>query len=286
MPLRVIFDRSAFHGDRFTRLQASPLLSLTRQRRLLVHHTPVLLNETFAMYRNQAEQLRQQLPFILEVCNGGWFLDRDALWRAELTENRGLRAHVFVRSKDRRLVETRLAREVSGSGGFSNLRAAQPEEDEKREKQAAQRDLFVRMREKVATGRKRLRLLMNTGPSAQEFIRSGLAEFGRELIDKHVQTQDKEDTYRRWVGGRASYPYFTAFVEGMLYAMHHAMAEPNSRIDPNAQVDIELLTYLNHADLVVSDDARFFKEAFSCLWGSQRKALMTSAEFVAFLGHL
>ena len=63
--LRVIFDRSAFHGSRFDVLAKSPLLALSKQRRISVYHTPILLEETIRMYLKEKnrEELRRQLPY-------------------------------------------------------------------------------------------------------------------------------------------------------------------------------------------------------------------------------
>lgn len=73
--LNIIFDRSAFHGPAFDQLAQSPLAQLTRAGKLLVHHTPVFLEETLAMYGKEKNRavLQRQIQFILSVGNGDWF---------------------------------------------------------------------------------------------------------------------------------------------------------------------------------------------------------------------
>jgi hypothetical protein len=44
--MRVIFDRSAFHGERFVVLRDSPLQGLVNAKRVTVIHTPIFLEET------------------------------------------------------------------------------------------------------------------------------------------------------------------------------------------------------------------------------------------------
>ena len=63
----------------------------------------------------------------------------------------------------------------------------------------------------------------------------------------------------------------------------YAATEQNIRLDKNAQADYELMTYLNHADILVSADTRFQLSAFVALWKPHGKKLLTPEEFVAFI---
>ena len=102
--LRVIFDRSAFHGDFFETLANSRLIELCRSRKLSVFHTPIFMDETLAMFGRQTKRvdLRKQMPFILEICNGGFFRPTPDIWHDELVRNYGGNTSVLL-PKDRRL---------------------------------------------------------------------------------------------------------------------------------------------------------------------------------------
>jgi hypothetical protein len=71
--MKIIFDRSAFHGSSFDLLQRSRLLQLTKERKVFVFHTSVFLDETLRMCQGRKEELARQGPFLLSICNGGWF---------------------------------------------------------------------------------------------------------------------------------------------------------------------------------------------------------------------
>ena len=58
------------------------------------------------------------------------------------------------------------------------------------------------------------------------------------------------------------------------------MIEVNERVDWNAQADIEQLTGLLKADLLVSCDTRFQRRAFDVLWADRGRRMMTTSEFV------
>ena len=66
---------------------------------------------------------------------------------------------------------------------------------------------------------------------------------------------------------------------GMVYTFYHATCRPNEGIDRNAQIDFEQLTYLTWADIVVSNDERFFRLAFEAIWKPRGKRLETAESF-------
>ena len=69
----------------------------------------------------------------------------------------------------------------------------------------------------------------------------------------------------------------------MVFASYYASKEQNMPLDKNAQVDYELMTYLNHADILVSADMGFQRSAFIALWEPYGKKLLTPEKFVTFI---
>jgi hypothetical protein len=61
-------------------------------------------------------------------------------------------------------------------------------------------------------------------------------------------------------------PIYNSLHKGFVFAMYYAAKEQNKPLDKNAQVDYELMTYLNHADILVSADTKFQRSAFIALW--------------------
>ena len=125
-PLRVIFDRSAFHGARYRRLQDSRLRDLCRRGRIKVFHTPVFLTETLATYGagENATAWRDHLQFALDVCNGGIFRGTVDIWREELVAGRGTFAgHLLPERPNKKYISRSqlvgLLREVANTGDFA-----------------------------------------------------------------------------------------------------------------------------------------------------------------------
>ena len=108
--LRVIFDRSAFHpGKNFNLLSASQLQTLCHNRKISVAHTPIFLEETLRMYGSQRqgrrEQLRQQMPFILDICNDGIYHDTKTIWERELIFNHGPFTNIFRFKREQEILK-------------------------------------------------------------------------------------------------------------------------------------------------------------------------------------
>lgn len=90
----------------------------------------------------------------------------------------------------------------------------------------------------------------------------------------------------QWAKCPERFPFYSAFIEGVLYAGYYAMIHQDRAIDWNAQADFEQLAYLTWADLVVSDDQKFLRSAFEALWKSRGRRLENSATFVALADRL
>ena len=72
----------------------------------------------------------------------------------------------------------------------------------------------------------------------------------------------------------------------MVYTLYHAICRPNDGIDTNAQIDFELLAYLAWADIVVSNDERFFAQVVEAIWKPRGKRMETAESFAALANFL
>ena len=103
---------------------------------------------------------------------------------------------------------------------------------------------------------------------------------GRDLMDR-VCARRAAHLADQWARCPQRFPFYNAFVEGMLYAYHHAVTKQNDPVDENAQLDYEQLAYLTWADIVVSNDERFFRQAFEAIWKPRGKRFETAESFAA-----
>lgn len=281
----LILDRSSLHGENFDLLKASSLLSKVRRKCIIIHHTPIFIEETLAFCENPQhwDTAKIQLPFITEMCNGCWFQLRDPLWHQELVEDRGPKVNPFLAPSERARIEAEMRR-ITVNPQNPELRDALDARHAERLKRDAQGSIFREIREEIAQKKRdRPQLKQQGKPSLQGFLSTETAFFGTKIIDGLIPSKYKRVVRDRWTRNKARYPYFTNFVQGLLYAGYHAMLETNERIDPNAQADIEQLSYLHDADIIVSNDVSFQQSAFRELWKPKGKVFFTTEQFLDYI---
>ncbi len=284
--MRVIFDRSAFHGERFEALRASPLRRLVDANRIIVMHTPIFLEETVATFGKTGVQgeWRQHLEFALDICNGGIFQEKVDIWHDELVSGRGPHARYLLRErKDRHGSRPQLVKRLREAASSGDLREewadTQADRDESYRKSQNQRATARNIRADISQA------IRNAAPSGSlsdvSFATSRKSEFipvGRHLM-KLVDLKSQSSLGDQWEENPARYPFYSAFVEGLVYSLHYAAVEHNKRIDDNAQADFEQLAYLTWADVFVSNDTRFLSDAFAAIWKPRGKRIETAESF-------
>lgn len=289
---RVIFDRSAFHGDRFEAIRSSGLLDLYSRGVIKVYHAPVFLEETLLSYGagEKAKGWRDHLSYCLDICTG-IFLDRDDIWRNELVLGCGSEARYLLPERPNKRYDSRLRlietlREKAASGDVSKewaeSAAMRKQSQINRDKQ---REHSASVRQKVATAIRERRVSGSARDyTFDKFRDAQLVWTGRQLMDL-VDKKRSGALADQWTQDPERYPFYTGFVEGFLYAYYYAAAE-HGRLDRNAQADYELMAHLVWADLVVSDDKRFFRRAFETIWKPRGKGLLGAEEFADLINRL
>ncbi len=291
--MRVIFDRSAFHGERFETLARSPLLQLVRGDRIRVFHTPVFIEETLATFGSAGPtgDWRKHLALALQICNGGIFDEKTDIWRREIVQGHGRKARYLLTERLRKHgSKTHLMQRLSDAVRNGDLNKewgdTQSMRDESHRKKKNQKALARDIRAEISNALREGRI---TAPictaSFKHFRDSELVRTGRHLM-RLVDIRRQALLADQWERCPGRYPFYSAFVEGILYSVHHAAVEHNKPIDDNAQGDFEQLAYLTWADMIVSDDTRFLRDAFEAAWRPRGKRLETSESFAALTARL
>jgi len=290
-PMRVIFDRSAFHGARFELLEASPLRRLVANRRVTIFHTPVFLDEIIQSYgsRRASDIWRKHLEFAARICDGGIFLPKDDIWRSELIDGRGRLPQRLLPPEANEQHDSfhgflgTLLRTADTGDLSSEWEESAAERADVYQKKANQRLLFRGARDEVARAlrTRQVKGALKDYPFS-EYRRSEFNRNGRSLMSLVDESRCNE-LADLWEANPEQYPYYTAFVEGFVYSQYYAAIEHNKPLDRNAQADFEQLAYLTWSDIVVSDDEGFFRSAFDVIWRPRGKLLESAANFAARL---
>lgn len=289
MPLRVVFDTSCFHGQAFDRLADSPMRSLCRRGTMVAIYGDVVLNEVLHAYSNESRRqplVERWLPFMEETA-GEIRRGRDCVWHSELVEGRGVQARVNMSPNERaQLFQQLQSLPLDGTWGVWSSAQAELAEVSERLRGMHELRKTIRAEARDLSEAEGIRLHGQGDVAFAAVYSTALDDFGRKVILSRLSAANPASVAARWSRAKQSYPYFTAWVRGMLYALYHPAVYQNARIDRNAQADIEVLMPLHDADLVVSNDTRFFTDAFKALWLSRGRAMMSVDVFVRFLQKL
>lgn len=282
--MRLMFDRSAFHGDSFQRLVASELAERVARGQVSVFHNPVFLDETVQSYgsKEPVKDWQAHLAYAVKLCNGGIFLSKMDIWQGEIVRDFGPGAPYLHPPTDSRHYTSfsrmlGLLQHAAESGDLqTEWRESAEEREDTHRKKNNQKGIFSQLRKEVAVAVRERRV--SGKPKDYPFSEMMKSEFvgtGREFMsvvdeERHAELADQ------WSQNPKRYPFYSAFVEGALYAAYYAMIENNRPLDRNAQADYEQLSYLLWADVIVSNDANFFHSAFQALWAPHGKRLVSA----------
>jgi hypothetical protein len=290
--LKVLFDRSAFHGSRFDLLRAAPIDELRRRDLIEIVHSPILIEETFLAFGSSRDtRWREHLDFLADHCDG-IFLHKEHIWHEELVCGLGPFArHLHPLSANRRYASfdqiTSAIREKARTGDLSlewGLSAADRNSDY--EKKQRERETSKLIRDEVARKLGELGLRFNYSAYPFEQLRRHCRiEIGIKMMCA-VSKRHVPRISAMWASKPDRFPYFSAFIDGYLFSVFVAAARPNSAIEINVQADFEHLSYLSWADMVVSNDAGFFGNAFDTIWRPRGKRRMTAEGFASFVRRL
>lgn len=281
-PFRVVFDTNAFTPEKFDLLEKGPLIRLCNSGRIVPIYGNVFLEETFRAYGSEGKRqalVDRWIPFILSTVNR-FCDDFLGIWHRELVQGQGPKTNIFMSPVDQsRLIERLPAIPLDGS--WRAWHASKYARDIENEKRLAQRETSKAIRQEVADWRKMIRYDPKTHGISRldRYFENEVENAGRDFLVALVKCKDPNAVASRWARSKGQYPYFTTFVINMLYIAHHAMTKVNSRIDLNAQADLDVMTHLLRADALVTNEGGFMSQAFDDLWRPKGKVKFTSEQF-------
>lgn len=288
--LRVVFDTNVFTPVQFHLLSRSALKDLCKIGRVVPVYGHVFLEEMWRSYGNETKRVHlveQWIPFLVDTANR-FCEDFVTIWHRELVQGHGRKTNIYMRPLRQESLLAAL-RKVPIDGSWKAWHSAQKQLAEEEAKRAAQREISKEIRKEVA---EKLQTVgyskkQHGGPVPFEtFLAREVDLAGCDFIKALIKCYDPEEVASRWLRDKAAYPYFTMFVENMLYIGYYAATRPNDKIDLNAQADLDLITHLLQADALVSNETGFLRNAFDDIWRPRGKVIFTSQEFADFIKRL
>lgn len=287
---RVVFDTNAFTPGQFDLLANSPLAQLCRIGRIVPVYGHVFLEEVWRSYGNDGKRghlIERWIPFIVDTVDR-FCEDFITVWRRELVQGRGWKTNIFMKPAHQEAL-LRGLKSVPADGSWKAWQASQKARAIEDGKRTAQREVSKDIRQEVANWRKAVGYTEQKHGKVipfLEFVEREIDRSGRKFIEALVECHDPRVIANRWSRDKAAYPYFTKFVENMIYMGYYAATRPNEKIDLNAQADLDLMTHLLRADALVSNETGFLQYAFNDIWRPSGKVMFNSSEFADFIKKL
>lgn len=297
--MKVIFDRSTFHRERFDLLKGSRLLPLVQERKIVVFHTSTFLDETLRTAASTKlgakDEFRRLWPFLTAICNGGWFkpllLGQPPALKSvcdeELSASNRDKISPLVPTNHRNSVERKVTQLIESSAPIPELEAARP---------VYERNYAVKEENKKFREGLRKDPSEPKNDTFPEYYRSCIVEAGRRFIYLGAQLDQldiilapldqPEVKFEAWKRDPTKFPHFTAFLSFFLFSLYDAERNQNSSLDPNWQPDAEQLCFLIDVDVIVSSESGFMKRAFEACWQPSDKRMLCPGEFVDELSRI
>ena len=289
MSMKIILDKSIFHGEKFNLLLKSPLLKLANSFKLSIYGSPILIEETLRLwFKGQRDIASKQLKYILDITNARWFRSREEIWAHELNLSARPDKYFFMSNKEVEETKGNLAHKIIKG----NL---DPDEEPEFRQQLAEqyrkdnniRNICLKMRADVSDKlKKQGKTRKNITQGFTEYYLQNVDLIGTEIIHSHLSGLTSIDNcIQSWKSNKDRYPYLTLWVKAFLFVSFHAMSMPNDRVDRSAVRDIGQLVDMQGLDVIVSDDNRFMKSAFLEFY-KDKKQFMNLSDFLSFIASI
>jgi hypothetical protein len=165
-------------------------------------------------------------------------------------------------------------------------RETQAARDEAFEKTLKQRLTATGMREEVIKAIRKGRVKGKASDASfPKFLKNTRMELGAELMPIVSKTHAAK-LASMWFQNQHRYPFYSAFVDGLQYSLFRAAAEHERPIDRNSQADFEQLAYLTWADIIVTNETKFMRDAFDVIWRPRGIRIETAQSFAALVTRL
>lgn len=268
---RIILDRSVFHGNRFTILEASILGKLHSQGIVEVLFTTNFIEETLRYSQVNPDQFARHWQYLRRLDVKSWFRDPEEIVPLELS-GRQRPSHYQYYASD---VVDRISASIDDLARGKTRRNEIADAVRKTQSNFDHLDSF---RATVLQTRPDWR---QRKPSFEEFFESNVEYWIREgVMYRHKNSGGFLDF---WRSNRRDCPFTEYFLKGWLAAVYVPLADQSFPVDRNDKIDAQQLSFTHWADVFVSDDRKFVRRAFDLLFPPPNKLLLDSEQLIRLL---
>jgi len=270
-PFRVSFDRSALHGDWFKKLRVSRLESMVESKKLEVYYTHIFIEGTLRTLATAKAQLEDEWTFLVRLNNLRWFAQPEDIINAEIDATTEGAYYLLSHHSVMKVLDV-MFDFLNGKRRLSELDAAVEATSRFKGELGNLRSNILKLRQERD---------FNPG-DCEEFFDVNKETNLREFILNN--REDTELMVERWRQSPQDFPFMQSYLRSMLSVPFLGIADKSARVDTNDKTDAMQLACVVCLDVFVSNDRRFKKRAFDLPYHDTEKKLLTTNEFLDWLG--
>ncbi|MGD0338631.1 MAG: hypothetical protein ABSB78_07555 [Bacteroidota bacterium] len=266
---RILFDRSIFHGTNFQRLKESGIADNVKARKYKVFLTPMFVEETLMHALNNVSEFKDHWNFIVSLIGQKWFKLAEEIVAIELGDKiKGQNYYLQPKERTRRVIKN-VKDLIEGRLPEDELKKALSDIERNEEIRKQFRKTRLALREKVKPEEYDLDSYYES--NVEWYIENGLMAY-------HENSKNYLTT---WSANREKCVFTQQFVKAWFATVLLPLGDHQLKVDTNDRSDSEQLAFLTWADMMVSDDTRFMREAFNLLYPNSQKKFLTLDQFLS-----
>jgi hypothetical protein len=256
---KIIFDRSIFHGNDFEKLQKSKIKECVRRSKVQVCFTVAFWEETLRLVNKDKRKLEEQLNFLFSIDTGFWFRDIRSIIECECKVGRFLALNDYFFT----YAEIQSKRELFLGIADGSVPTGSANEEYKR-------SVYPMMKRRVEKINEVRKSCKSKYIDFDDFYRSERARFEKEIKSAHkINMLNLSDC-----------PFTGSYLKAYMTCYYPHIKSAHAQ-DRNNRMDAEQLAYLIYADVIVSNDNKFMRDAFGVLHGAcPSKKILSLDEFI------
>jgi len=266
--MKIIFDRSIFHGNNFDKLQQSKIKELVDKRSIKVYFNTAFWEETLRLAAKDKSKLKEQLLFLLCIDTGNWFRPIENIIDFEIRQTEPFPNDYFMFSAEEIVLKQKYFLDIA-HGKIDISKAIADYEN----------NVWPKMNKRRCVIKNYCKNNNQSYQNFNDFFHKEKTYFLNQIKARHKINYEIEKNI-------SNYPLTESYLKAYMTCYYVPLNNKKIGDDRNNRMDAEQLAFLIFSDIMVSEDTKFMKEAFSLLYDSTDKKLLTCDQFLGLMSNL
>ena len=264
--MKIILDRSIFHSN-FKKLQQSNIKKFVDANIISVYFTTAFWEETLRLAAQDKSKLKEQLLFLFCIDKGNWFRPIENIIDFEIKQTKPLPDNYYMFSAEEIVLKQKDFLDIAH--GKIDITPAIAD---------YKNNVWLKMNKRRCIIKNYCKKNKQSYHDFDDFCNKEKKYFLNQIKSKHNISNNLEDL--------SKYPLTESYLKAYMACYYIPLNNKKMGADRNNRMDAEQLAFLKFSDIMVSEDKKFMKEAFSLLYGNTKKQFLTCDEFMKLIQNI